>query len=81
MTFSSKADVIGGEKQPGVAKITMSGPAGAWFGVGFNATAMADQPYTLAPPKQNTFYFRELSGLFKDRSHPYIYCNYMVHGS
>jgi len=29
------------------ANITLSGPAGAWFGVGFAAGAMADQPYAL----------------------------------
>lgn len=31
----------------GTAKITLSGPAAGWFGAGFNATRMADQPYTL----------------------------------
>ena len=38
-----------GEKQPqgGKATITMSGPANSWFGAGFNASAMADSPYTL----------------------------------
>jgi len=37
------------EKQPkgGNATITISGPAGGWFGVGLNATRMADSPYTL----------------------------------
>ncbi|VDI62037.1 Hypothetical predicted protein [Mytilus galloprovincialis] len=30
-----------------VSTITLSGPADAWFGVGFNATHMADKPYTL----------------------------------
>ncbi len=29
------------------ATITLSGPAGAWFGVGFNAMQMEDQPYTI----------------------------------
>ena len=29
------------------ATITLSGPANAWFGVGFNAHAMADSPYTI----------------------------------
>lgn len=29
------------------ATITISGPATAWFGIGFNALAMADQPYTI----------------------------------
>eukprot|EP00933_Yihiella_yeosuensis_P004590 TRINITY_DN108964_c0_g1_i1.p1 TRINITY_DN108964_c0_g1~~TRINITY_DN108964_c0_g1_i1.p1 ORF type:complete len:576 (+),score=88.66 TRINITY_DN108964_c0_g1_i1:245-1729(+) len=29
------------------ATITVSGPADVWFGVGFNATRMADQPYAL----------------------------------
>ena len=38
-----------GEKrlEGGNAKITMSGPADVWFGAGFNASAMADSPYTL----------------------------------
>mmetsp|Transcript_19740 Transcript_19740/g.44426 ORF Transcript_19740/g.44426 Transcript_19740/m.44426 type:complete len:904 (+) Transcript_19740:70-2781(+) len=36
-------------KRPGgsVATITVSGPADVWFGVGLNATQMADSPYTL----------------------------------
>ena len=29
------------------ATITLSGPADAWFGIGFNALAMADSPYTI----------------------------------
>eukprot|EP00756_Hemistasia_phaeocysticola_P029881 Hpha_TRINITY_DN16259_c2_g9::TRINITY_DN16259_c2_g9_i1::g.16440::m.16440 len=29
------------------ATITLSGPDGDWFGVGFNATAMADHPYAI----------------------------------
>ena len=29
------------------ATVTLSGPAGAWFGVGFGATSMADAPYAL----------------------------------
>jgi len=29
------------------ATITLSGPAGNWFGVGFNAKAMADSPYAI----------------------------------
>ena len=29
------------------AEITMTGPAGKWFGVGFNAQNMADQPYAI----------------------------------
>jgi hypothetical protein len=29
------------------ATITFSGPAGAWFGVGFDASKMADQPYAI----------------------------------
>jgi hypothetical protein len=31
----------------GKVTITMSGPADAWFGIGFNATVMSDSPYTL----------------------------------
>merc|ERR1719242_493452 len=29
------------------ATITLSGPADAWFGIGFDATRMADKPYTI----------------------------------
>ena len=29
------------------ATITISGPAGGWFGVGFNANAMSNSPYTI----------------------------------
>ena len=29
------------------AKITLSGPSDAWFGVGFNASQMSDSPYTI----------------------------------
>ena len=29
------------------ATITLTGPSNVWFGVGFNASAMADQPYTI----------------------------------
>ena len=38
-----------GEKQPqgGKATLTISGPANSWFGAGFNASAIADSPYTL----------------------------------
>lgn len=36
------------QKRPGgVATITLSGPDHVWFGVGFDAVEMADQPYTL----------------------------------
>ena len=30
-----------------MATITLSGPADVWFGIGFNATAMSDSPYTI----------------------------------
>jgi hypothetical protein len=30
-----------------IAEITMTGPAGAWFGIGFNAQNMADLPYAI----------------------------------
>lgn len=30
-----------------LATITLSGPAGVWFGVGFDASEMADQPYAV----------------------------------
>jgi len=33
--------------QGGAAKISMSGPADAWFGVGLDASMMTDSPYTL----------------------------------
>jgi hypothetical protein len=36
--------VIGGS---GSANITISGPAGVWFGVGLNASLMADKPYAI----------------------------------
>merc|ERR1719430_2971276 len=29
------------------AMITISGPVGVWFGVGFDATAMKDEPYAI----------------------------------
>ena len=29
------------------ATITLSGPAGGWFGIGFNAVQMSDSPYTI----------------------------------
>lgn len=31
----------------GIATMTLSGPDNAWFGVGFNASSMADQPWTI----------------------------------
>ena len=31
----------------GLVTITLTGPANAWFGVGFNALSMADQPYAI----------------------------------
>jgi len=30
-----------------VATITLAGPSDVWFGVGFNASSMADEPYTI----------------------------------
>lgn len=35
------------QKKPGTATITLKGPPDVWFAVGFNADAMAKQPYTL----------------------------------
>jgi hypothetical protein len=32
---------------PGLATITMSGPSASWFGVGFDASTMADKPYAI----------------------------------
>eukprot|EP00117_Sycon_ciliatum_P029408 scpid52803/ scgid23424/ len=32
---------------PGLATISMTGPDGVWFGVGFNAVAMEDLPYAI----------------------------------
>ena len=34
-------------KSQGIVTITASGPSDAWFGIGFNAKQMVDQPYTL----------------------------------
>jgi hypothetical protein len=34
-------------KTRGLVNITISGPSNVWFGVGFNARAMEDSPYTL----------------------------------
>jgi len=44
---SIPGDITQKNVQGGVATITASGPADVWFGVGFNASAMADSPYTL----------------------------------
>lgn len=44
---SIPGDITQKNKQGGVATITASGPADVWFGIGFNASAMADSPYTL----------------------------------
>jgi hypothetical protein len=38
-------DVV--QKTQGTVTITASGPSDAWFGIGFNAKQMVDQPYTL----------------------------------
>ena len=38
---------ISSKSTGGNVTITMSGPADVWFGVGFNAGQMSDQPYTL----------------------------------
>lgn len=35
------------DRAAGTALITLSGPAAAWFGVGFNATQMAERPYAI----------------------------------
>ena len=34
-------------KEGGIINITISGPSNVWFGVGFDATVMADSPWTL----------------------------------
>mmetsp|Transcript_39782 Transcript_39782/g.92029 ORF Transcript_39782/g.92029 Transcript_39782/m.92029 type:complete len:894 (-) Transcript_39782:67-2748(-) len=44
---SITGDISRKQPQGGRVQITLSGPAGAWFGAGFNASAMADSPYTL----------------------------------
>mmetsp|Transcript_78311 Transcript_78311/g.151216 ORF Transcript_78311/g.151216 Transcript_78311/m.151216 type:complete len:904 (+) Transcript_78311:70-2781(+) len=44
---SISGDVTEKQPQGGKATITISGPADTWFGVGLNASAMADSPYTL----------------------------------
>eukprot|EP00750_Incisomonas_marina_P031514 INCI8217.1.p1 GENE.INCI8217.1~~INCI8217.1.p1 ORF type:complete len:885 (+),score=119.99 INCI8217.1:128-2782(+) len=50
-TVNDWAGIIAGDisykRQGGNATITVSGPADKWFGVGFNAVNMHDQPYTL----------------------------------
>ena len=38
-------DVV--QKMRGVVTITASGPSDSWFGIGFNAQQMSDQPYAL----------------------------------
>lgn len=35
------------DAKAGVATINLTGPANVWFGVGFNATQMADKPYAI----------------------------------
>jgi len=47
VTFSLELTLPVGSQADGTAKITMAGPADAWFGVGLNAYNMADSPYTL----------------------------------
>lgn len=42
-------------KKDGVATITLSGPSDAWFGVGFNAVVMSDQPYTIYANSSGVF--------------------------
>lgn len=44
---SINGDITEKDLTGGVATITASGPADAWFGIGFNAGRMADSPYTL----------------------------------
>mmetsp|Transcript_42291 Transcript_42291/g.76666 ORF Transcript_42291/g.76666 Transcript_42291/m.76666 type:complete len:891 (-) Transcript_42291:222-2894(-) len=44
---SITGDVSKKSNSDGLAEITMSGPADAWFGAGFDATLMANMPYTL----------------------------------
>mmetsp|Transcript_15290 Transcript_15290/g.35833 ORF Transcript_15290/g.35833 Transcript_15290/m.35833 type:complete len:894 (+) Transcript_15290:100-2781(+) len=39
----------------GVAKITMSGPADVWFGAGFDAELMANQPYSIIVTSAEVF--------------------------
>jgi len=38
---------VGIEHNTNTAIITLSGPVGVWFGVGFDATAMKDEPYAI----------------------------------
>ena len=40
---------------PGVATLTLTGPADAWFGVGLNAKVMSDAPYTLLVNSTNVW--------------------------
>lgn len=47
MTFSNGAPwTRGGPQCTGMAKFTLSGPSDLWFGIGFDAEAMRDTPYT-----------------------------------
>eukprot|EP01063_Lacrimia_lanifica_P013698 TRINITY_DN20314_c0_g1_i1.p1 TRINITY_DN20314_c0_g1~~TRINITY_DN20314_c0_g1_i1.p1 ORF type:complete len:742 (+),score=233.77 TRINITY_DN20314_c0_g1_i1:50-2227(+) len=43
-----------------VATLTLTGPASVWFGVGFNAGAMADQPYAVVVLGNGTVTERKL---------------------
>lgn len=37
------------------ATLTLSGPAGGWFGAGLHAMVMADQPYTIVVAGEEVF--------------------------
>lgn len=43
------------------ATITLAGPANVWFGVGFNATAMKDEPWAITVEGTNTVSERKLA--------------------
>jgi hypothetical protein len=43
----SIAGDVSTKSSAGQATITLAGPSSVWFGVGFDATVMSDQPYTL----------------------------------
>jgi len=46
---------ISEKTHPGLAIITLSGPSDVWFGVGFDAVQMADQPYTIIVNSSGVF--------------------------
>jgi len=54
-TFSNIGVTIGIKLTSTMVTLTITGPADAWFGVGFNATHMADSPYTIITNSSGVF--------------------------